>query len=67
MVHGSGPMGMSTNAQTGLSMRMGMGSTWADMGNDCKRANWTDILQASMCARVAHVVSDALSLSNCAI
>ena len=60
-------MGMSKNAQTELPMHMGMGSTWADMGNDCERANWTDILQVSMCTRVAHVVSDPLSLSNCAI
>ena len=57
-------MGMSKNAQIELPMHMGMGSTWADMGNDCERANWTDILQASMCTRVAHVVSDASILPN---
>ena len=66
MVHGGGPMGMSTDAQTGLPMCMGMGSEWVTMGNQLKRVNWTAILQAGMCACVAHVVSVALSSLNCA-
>ena len=36
MVHEGGPMGMSTVAQTGLPICMGMGRAWASMGNQLK-------------------------------
>ena len=67
--HGSwgGPMGMSTEAQTGPLNCLGMGGTWAHVGNAHRKANWTANVQAGMCTRVAHGVSVTLFLHNCAI
>ena len=64
--HGSwgGPMGMSTEAQTGPLNCLGMGGTWAHVGNVYRRANWTAKVQAGMCTRVAHVVSFTLFLPD---
>ena len=67
MVHGSWSMGMRANAHTGPLNCLGMGGTWAHVGNAHRRANWTANVQAGMCTRVAHGVSVTLFLPNCAI
>ena len=57
-------MGMRANAQTGPLNCLGMGGTWAHVGNVYRKANWTAKAQAGMCTRVAHGVSVTLFLPD---
>ena len=57
---------MSTETQSGPLNCLGMGGTWAHVGNVHRKANWTANVQAGMCTRVAHGVSVTLFLPNCA-